>query len=152
MKHTILFLCLLFTGIALIAQTENQDYDPALAKMLGADDYGMKTYVLVILKTGTYEEKDPVRRDSLFRGHMDNISRLAEMGKLVVAGPLGENDASYRGIFILDVSSLGEARELLITDPTIEAKIFETELFPWYGSAALPEYLKVHARIEKIHH
>jgi uncharacterized protein YciI len=152
MKPAILLLCLLFTGITLTAQTENKDYDPALAKMLGADDYGMKSYVLVILKTGSYEEQDPERRDSLFRGHMNNINRLAEMGKLVVAGPLGENDASYRGIFILDVRSMDEARELLITDPTIEAKVFETELFPWYGSAALPEYLKVHARIEKIHH
>jgi len=42
-----------------------------------------------------------------------------------------------------------EANALLQLDPAIKAKVFDTELFKWYGSAALPEYLKAHSKIEK---
>ena len=132
-----------------ISQVDNPVYDKALADSLGGDDYGMKNYVLVILKTGTYEEKNEAVEDSLFNGHMDNINRLASIGKLVVAGPLKKNDKTYRGIFILDVSSIEEAKALLQTDPVIKAKILDAELYQWYGSAALPVYLEAHKKIEK---
>ena len=52
MKTTFVLLFFLVSGISVIAQTTNPNYDEALAKKLGADDYGMKKYVLVILKTG----------------------------------------------------------------------------------------------------
>jgi uncharacterized protein YciI len=124
-------------------------YDAALAKSLGADDYGMKMYVLVMLKTGTNTSAPKAKTDSLFAGHMANINRLAELRKLVVAGPMAKNAKNYRGIFILDVKTIAEAETLLQTDPAVKEKILDTELFNWYGSAALPEYLKVHAKIEK---
>lgn len=127
-------------------------YDSTLAKSLGADDYGMKSYILVILKTGTYNTTDKAILDSLFRGHMDNINRLAETGQLIVAGPLGKNDRQYRGIFILNTTSIEEAAKWLENDTAIHAKLLDVECFPWYGSAALPAYLPVHAKIEKQQH
>ncbi|GAA0545961.1 YCII-related domain-containing protein [Chitinophaga japonensis] len=132
------------------AQTSNPRYDKALADSLGADEYGMKMYVLVMLKTGPKEinNKDTLR--SLFRGHMANIQRLADEGKLVVAGPLGKNERSYRGIFIFDVKTIAAASDLLRTDPAIAAGLLDAELFEWYGSAALPVYLEVHEKIEKM--
>ena len=45
---------------------------------------------------------------------------------------------------------MDEAAELLKKDPTIREKILEAEMYTWYGSAALPEYLKMHSKIEKI--
>jgi len=42
--------CIWCTGAT--AQTNNPNYDKALADSLGADDYGMKSYVFVILKSG----------------------------------------------------------------------------------------------------
>ena len=89
-------------------------------------------------------------RDSLFSGHLKNIKRLADEDKLVVAGPLGKNDLNYRGIFILNVKTMEEAEKLLDTDPAIKEKLLATEIFSWYGSAALPEYLKVASKIQKI--
>ena len=71
-------------------------------------------------------------------------------GKLVVAGPLGKNEKTYRGIFILDVASQEEAQALLATDPAIKEKLLEAELYQWYGSAALPVYLPTHQKIEKV--
>ena len=126
-----------------------QKYDVRLAKKLGADEYGMKSYVLVILKTGTNTTTDKQTLDSLFRGHMDNIQRLSAQGKLIIAGPMKKNPNNYRGIFILDVKTQDEAHQLLSTDPTIREKIFDVELYDWYGSAALPTYLPAHTKIEK---
>ena len=143
---TILLLSIMFASFA---QKDNPEYDAKLAESLGGDDYGMKSYILVILKTGKNTTTDKKITDSLFRGHMDNINRLAESGKLVVAGPLGKNDKTYRGIFILNAKTVEEANVMLQMDPAIKANVFETELFTWYGSAALPEYLKAHSKIEK---
>lgn len=116
---------------------------------MGGDEYGMKQYVLVILKTGTSTVKDKSITDSLFRGHMQNINALAKAGKLVVAGPLQKNEKAYRGIFILNVKSIAEAKALLDTDPAIRAKLLDSELFGWHGSAALPMYLDFHDKVEK---
>lgn len=140
---------LLASGCALKAQSTNPAYNQHLADSLGGDDHGMKQFILVILKTGTATVSDKAVRDSLFRGHMQNINRLAEAGKLIVAGPLKQNDKNYRGIFILDVKTVDEAKALLETDPAVKAKIFDSELFSWYGSAALPMYLRVHSQVEK---
>lgn len=145
------FFCLLLS-IQLPAQEINKNYDGALAKELKADEYGMKKYVLVILKTGNTPELPKSIRDSVFKGHMANISRLATEGKLVVAGPLGKNEAGYRGIFILDVELIEQAKLLVDTDPVVKSKMMTAEYYNWYGSAALKETLKIHSKIEKLKH
>lgn len=152
MKICFLVFCLTLFVSNTQAQPKNSKYNKALADSLGADEYGMKSYVLVILKTGTNKTDNKAVIDSLFRGHMDNIGKLVESGKLIVAGPLQKNDKSYRGIFILNVKTLEEANKLLDTDPAIKAKLLEAESFVWYGSAALPMYLDDHEKVEKKQH
>lgn len=149
MKHLLALLILCCLGFSAQAQSSNPNYNKALADSLGADAYGMKQYVLVILKTGTNTTTDKEKLNAYFRGHMENIGRLAKEGKLVVAGPLGKNDKNYRGIFILDAKTVEEAQKMVETDPAVKAKVFEVELYPWYGSAALPLYLETHSKIEK---
>lgn len=129
--------------------TTNPHYDAALAQKLGADEYGMKKFILVMLKTGPKQTTDQEVINQSFRGHMDNINRLVEEGKLIVAGPMWKNDKSYRGIFILDVSSTEEADTLLQTDPAINAGLLGYELYNWYGSAALPTYLEDSEKVWK---
>lgn len=146
MKATLLLLSV-FAMISLAAQSPN--YDSEMAKEPGADHYGMKMYSLVILKTGPNQVVDEDSSAVLMRGHLDNITRLAEEEILSVAGPFGENDLKYRGLFILNVATTEEAEELLSSDPAIAAGVFETEIIPWYGSAALPTYLENHEKIEK---
>jgi uncharacterized protein YciI len=148
MKSIITYLLLAFS-VSVNAQSTNPKYDKQLADSLGGDDYGMKSYVLVILKTGNATISDKAVTDSLFRGHMQNINRLADAGKLIVAGPLQKNEKTYRGIFILNVKTIDEAKELLITDPAVKANLLDSELFTWYGSAALPMYLQFHEKVEK---
>jgi hypothetical protein len=95
-----------------------------LARKFHADEYGLKMYVLVILKGGSNQLTDSMARDSLFKGHFANINRLVSLKKMIVAGSLEKNGTDYHGIFILDVSSIEEVKILLQNDPTIEQKIF----------------------------
>jgi len=131
-------------------QATNQKYDKTLADSLGADDYGMKMYVLVLLKTGPAKIDDKRTVDSLFAGHLKNIQRLANEGKLSVAGPLQKNDKNYRGIFILNVRTPEEAKSLLQTDPAVQTQLLDAELYGWYGSAALPMYLPASEKINRL--
>ncbi len=149
MKNLFTLFLILNYSLCAYSQSDNPLYDKALADSLGADAYGMKNYIFVILKTGPNKIEDKNLSDSLFKGHIANINRLADDGKLVVAGPFGKNDKTYRGLFILNVKTVAEAEALLQTDPTIQQKVFEVELIPWYGSAALPLYLDFHKKIEK---
>lgn len=149
MIRLLFLLPLLAISITCFGQVEKPQYDSALAKSLGADERGMKSYVFVILKTGTYTPSSKAESDSLFRGHMNNIQKLVKEGHLVIAGPIGKNDKAYRGIFIFNSSSKEETLEWLKGDAAYSAKVFDVELYDWYGSAALPAYLPVHAKIEK---
>ena len=137
-----------FLNVSLKAQTENKNYDESLAKSLNADDYGMKKYVLVMLKPGSNTDTSKSVTDSVFTGHMNNINRLDESGELVVAGPIMKSK-EYRGIFIFNVETIEEAKALIETDPAVSAKFLEPEMFLWYGTAALMETTKIHRKIEK---
>jgi len=150
MKSYRLIISLICLSIFSVAFS--QKYDARLAKKLGADEYGMKSYMLVILKTGTNTTADKQTLDSLFRGHMNNIQRLSDQGKLIVAGSIRKNANNYRGIFILDVKTKEDAQRLLRDDPTISEKVLVAEYYDWYGSAALPTYMRSHAKIEKKKH
>ncbi len=107
MRTTIACLALFFIIGVASAQTANPNYDETLAKSLNADDYGMKSYILAILKTGENLTATKEESNTAFTGHMENMRKLVKEGKLIVAGPLGKNDKTYRGIFILDVPLLG---------------------------------------------
>lgn len=149
MKNLLLTLSL-FISLTSISQTKEKPvYDSILAKKLGADERGMKKYVFCILKTGPANITDKATKDSLFAGHMKNIGRMADEGKLAIAGPFMKNDRQYRGIYIFNVSTIKEAEELTMSDPAIKAGIFIVELTEWYGSAALMATPELHKKLEK---
>ncbi len=157
MKYILTILFLFITNLT-FAQTKlpsdtlnaNRNYDKVLADKLGGDEYGMKKYFLVILKTGANTSNDKELINESFRGHMNNINRLVEEGKLIVAGPLEKNENNYRGIFVLNnIESIDDAKKLLQTDPAIKNGLLDYEIFSWYGSAALPEYVPFSDKIWK---
>lgn len=123
-------------------------YDSILATKLGADEYGMKHYVLAFLKKGPNRDQDSMRTAQLMRKHLDNIKRMADEGKLAIAGPF-EDDGEIRGIYIFNVSTIEEAKALTETDPAIQEGRLAMELHPWYGSAALMTVPEVHKKIAK---
>jgi uncharacterized protein YciI len=74
-------------------------------------------------------EKTPATAE-LQKAHLANINRLAEMKKLVVAGPFGD-DGDLRGIFVFKVASLDEAKALAETDPAVKAGRLAIDMHPW---------------------
>jgi uncharacterized protein YciI len=82
------------------------------------------------------------------QGHLSNINRLANEGKLVIAGPY-INGGENRGLFIFNVETIEEAKALTETDPAVKAGVFRVELTQWYGSAALMEVNTLHAKLER---
>ncbi|MEA2203931.1 MAG: hypothetical protein QOE77_707 [Blastocatellia bacterium] len=74
-------------------------------------------------------EKTPATQ-AIQDGHMANIGRLAEMKKLIAAGPFGD-DGRLRGIFVFRVASLEEAKVLTETDPAVQAGRLALEIHPW---------------------
>ena len=137
-----LLISIISFGLTIYAQTTTpkkppKGFDAKLAKQLGADNYGMKSYVFVMLERGktTFEAE---KRKALIDGHMKNIGRLAEAKKLVLAGPFLD-DQDWRGLYIFDVPTVEEAQKSVLTDPAIKEGVFEVEFHPWYGSAALLE-------------
>ncbi|QDF75352.1 MULTISPECIES: YciI family protein [Shewanella] len=125
-----------------------EDYDAALAERVGADEYGMKLYVMAFLKRGPNRGQSEEEAKRLQRAHLDNIKHLADEGKLVLAGPFIE-EGELRGIYLFNVTSIEEARVLTATDPAIKAGRLVMELHPWYGSAALMEVNKLHHKLAK---
>lgn len=147
MKNLI-YIFLLVLTIKSTAQ-EKSVYDEKLAKEVGADEYGMKNYVFCILKTGSNTTATAEEKKKYFEGHMANIKRLADEGKLIIAGPFMKNERNYRGIFIFNCGTIEEAQKLVETDPAVQAKIFEAELTPWYSSAALMLLKGQHEKLAK---
>lgn len=129
---------------------ETSGFNQKLADSLGADHYGMKPYTIVMLTTGSAKIEGKAKMSELMKGHLNNIRRLAKEGKIVVAGPfLEKNKENYRGMFIFNTKSKEEAESWVKTDPAVAAGVFGYEIFLWYGSAALPLYLKHHNEIAK---
>ena len=148
-SFTIFLAFFLFCLPGFAQQTPNKDYDSTLAKKLGADERGMKMYVLAILKSGTATGLTQPQRDSIFAGHFKNINRLAKEGKLLTAGPLEKNDQNYRGIYVFNVRTLEEGKQLVATDPAVQAKVFDFDMFLWYGTAAFMQLPDIHTHIHK---
>ena len=102
-----------------------------------AQQYEMDRYVVGLLKKGPKwtGEKTPVST-KLQQGHMENIKRMADLGKLIVAGPFTGNNETVRGLYIFK-ATLEEAKQLAEADPAVKAGQLALELYPWYAAKGL---------------
>lgn len=101
---------------------------PAVSQM----PEGMKTYWFVLLVKGPHRDQDEATAERIQAGHLANIKRLQEEGKLDLAGPFLD-DGEWRGLFVLNVETEAEARALLETDPAIRSGRLRYELHSWLG-------------------
>lgn len=84
-----------------------------------------------MLVKGNNRTQDSATAAKIQDGHMANIRRLADEGKLKVAGPFGD-DGNWRGIFIFDCATQEETEQLLKSDPAIASGRLGYEIHPWY--------------------
>lgn len=89
-----------------------------------------QTYLAFLTRGEKWTPEKTPATEEIQKGHMANINRLAEMKKLVAAGPFGGN-GRLRGIFVFRVGSLEEAKALTASDPAVQAGRLAMEIHPW---------------------
>ncbi len=118
MKKAIITMLLLFSMNAAFSQEQKAPVK-------------MKQYYFVMLMSGPNRNQDSATAANLQKGHMDNMGKMAKDGKLLVAGPFGDN-GNWRGIFILDCATKEEAESLVKEDPAVKAGRLTYEIHPWW--------------------
>lgn len=136
--YLLLAICFFLAGDSVIAQdTKVKD---------NKSTFKIDQYWFVMIKTGPKTDFDSTTRARLFAGHMANMGKLHEEGILKVAGPLGKNEFTWRGIFILDCKTKEEAEKYVATDPAVAAGLFAVDIVPWYSE---PSGSFIHGKPEK---
>jgi len=109
----------------------------AVAEERSMPDFEMKQYFVgLIYRVPDAPKISEEEAAALQKGHLDNIFRLADEGRMVLAGPFGD-DGDLRGLFFYNVETLEEAEALVATDPAVKAGRLRVELHPWWGTAEL---------------
>jgi len=108
-----------------------------------AEKMGMTIYYVFLLKKGpTWSPDSTLEISALQEAHLANLKRLAEIGNLVINGPLLDSFATsgeIRGIGAPKAKSLEEAQELIGTDPMVRVGRLVFELHTWMiGKNILP--------------
>lgn len=68
--------------------------------------------------------------------HLAHLTRMGEEGKMLAAGPFGDQkDPAYRGLCLYDVGSVEEARRLAEADPAVVAGRMRVEVMTWWFHA-----------------
>jgi uncharacterized protein YciI len=89
-----------------------------------------KAYFAFLTRGPKWTPERTAQTAEIQKAHLANINRLAEMKKLVVAGPFGD-DGALRGIFVFKVESLEEAKKLADTDPAVQAGRLALDVRTW---------------------
>jgi uncharacterized protein YciI len=89
-----------------------------------------KMYLAFLTRGEKWTPEKTAATEEIQKGHMANINRLAEMKKLIAAGPFGDN-GRLRGIFVFRVDSLEEAKNLTATDPAVQTGRLAMDIHPW---------------------
>lgn len=123
----LLFLIIFIFPIICKAQTNNTANTPT------EEGFDLKQYYFVMLKKGPNRGtiKDTAEILKLQTDHLNNINRLAKEGKILVAGPFGDN-GDWRGIFIFDSKNEADVVADLKSDPMIAAGWLSYEIHPWW--------------------
>jgi len=92
------------------------------------------SFILVLLvRPPNAPEMPKPELDKLQEGHMANMRRMADEGKLFKAGPTEDfSGRNIRGIFILKTESVDQAKEWVATDPSVKAGRLAPEFLKWF--------------------
>ena len=131
----------LLLTLALAAPAAQSSPTPALAPPAPPPQFD--SYQFVILKRPEHPTEYPeAKLKEIQTAHLAHLRQLAETGKLLVAGPFGDQpDPRLRGIAIFNVGSIDEAKRLAEDDPAVKAGRLEVVVMTWYaekGTVAFP--------------
>ena len=86
----------------------------------------VRDYVFVFIRTGPLRTPTPEQSQEAMQGHFANMGRLADEGKLLIAGPYPDPRPTpdYRGLFVMDETEVAKGLELANTDPAAAMGVF----------------------------
>lgn len=87
-------------------------------------------YFVELIRNPDKPQIDSAEVMEIMQGHMENMDKMVEEGKLLCAGPFGDNNGG--GIWILKVDSYQEAEELCSQDPAVMNKRLNYKIRPWW--------------------
>lgn len=89
-------------------------------------------YFVELIRNPDKPQIDSADIMAIQEAHMQNMSRMAEEGKLLCAGPFGDGNGG--GIWILNVDSYEEAEQLCKQDPAVKNKRLNYKIRSWWTS------------------
>jgi uncharacterized protein YciI len=121
------------------AQPKAEDKPAAPA----AQPFELESYQFVLLQRPEHPREYPeAKLEEIQQAHLAHLRQMAKSGKLLVAGPLGDQpDPRLRGIEIFRAGSLEEAKRLAGEDPAVKAGRLEVVVMTWYtekGALSFP--------------
>ena len=120
-------LCILLVSQSTFSQQEFEMKE-------GDTTYIMKEYYFCMLKAGEKsDDYDSLQLAEIQAGHMANLKKLEDAGKLHMAGPFGD-DGKWRGILILEAKNLEEAENMVKNDPAVKAGRLNYEVHQWWAA------------------
>jgi len=120
----------LLAGFSAAAQTQHEPPKTAV----GPGGFEMTTYYVGFLYRGPKWTADQTpETEALQKAHLANIQKMAEAGKLLVAGPFTDG-GDLRGLYVFRVATMEEAQALAATDPAVQAGRLRLEFHPWFAA------------------
>lgn len=94
-------------------------------------EMSLKRYWMVLLKKGPHRQHSKTDAAKIQAAHMANLGRIAETGKLALAGPFGDN-GDLRGILIVDSPDSMEVVDMVKADSAVVTGRLVYEIKPWW--------------------
>ena len=104
--------------------------EPVMKKLTAPPQKSETTYLAFLVRGDKWTAEKTPATEAMQKAHLENIGKLAETKKLVVAGPFGDN-GTLRGVFVFRTDSIDEARALANTDPAVKAGHLALQIHPW---------------------
>ena len=120
-------ISVLLLAVAALAQT------PAPAPTAPAAPKMVKYYMGFLKKGPNWNSPPPAAElQELGKAHIGHLVSMHKAGKLVLAGPFGDN-GDIRGILIFKgTDSMDEMKALAEQDPMVKSGRMMVEIHPWY--------------------
>ena len=130
MKYTCCILLLLMVSKIAFAQNEPREFE----MKEGDTTYIMKRYYMgFLMRVPNKPVLDSVRAAEIQEAHLAYMSKNAEDGVLLIAGPFGD-DGDMRGVVIYDVATKAEADSIISNDPAVKAGRLAINVKPWWAA------------------
>lgn len=137
-----LLCCALFAGSA-GAQGVPSTVAPKNKAKAGPQMEFEKHYLVILRRGPSWTPEVTPAVERIQSEHMAHLNRMAESGKMVIAGPFGEQqDPTFRGMCLYKTETMEEARKLAEEDPAVKAGRLKVEIMAWYtekGYLAFPK-------------